>query len=141
MDLPLSLVPIGAVLVALLAHRLTISREKLAARRTASVKFRQTVLGLFSGWYPLPVNWPDDIDRSLRIAFPTLQAAVAEFRPYVPWWRRRAFDRAWFRYRCGTGREIDLQNYHHYIAFDSNPNARVNFQKNVADLIAFSNRL
>jgi hypothetical protein len=56
----------------------------------------------------------------------------------VPWWFRRGFDRTWLRYRCGTGREIDVQNYHHYAAFRDNPNARENFRRNVAALLAFA---
>jgi hypothetical protein len=63
---------------------------------------------------------------------------VAQFRPFVPWWRRRAFDRAWFRYRSGTGRKIDLQNYHHYIAFGSNPEYKTEFRRNVDALLSFA---
>jgi hypothetical protein len=109
----LAVVLIGAVL----AHRLTIGRDKLTARRTAGAKFRGGILAALNGLYTLPVNWPDDIDHTLRRAFPTLQTAIAEFRPFVPWWRRRAYDRAWFRYRCATGRQVDIQCYHHYVDF------------------------
>jgi hypothetical protein len=89
-----------------------------------------------SGLYPLPTSWPDNVDASLRQLFPALQRAVAAFRPYLPAWRRWAFDRAWNEYRCGTGRDIDLQNYHHYIGFQSNPNTKENFRRNIDRLLA-----
>jgi hypothetical protein len=121
-----------------LTHRLTIGRDKLNAKRRASVKFYSAILAAFHGLYPLPVNWPLDIEYALRSVFPAIQTAIAEFRPYVPWWQRRAFDRAWFRYRCGTGREIDLQIYLHYTAFRDNTDAKGRFRRNVAALLAFA---
>jgi len=117
---------------------LTIGRDRQAARRNAAATFRAEVLAVLKGLYPLPLEWPADITHALRKAAPALQSAVAQFRPFVPWWRRRAFDRAWFRYRSGSGREKDLQNYHHYIAFGSNPNARENFRRNVDALLSFA---
>ena len=113
-------------------------RDRQTARRNAAANFRAAVLSALHGLYPLPFEWPDDITQSLRNAAPTLQSAVAQFRPFVPWWRRRAFDRAWFRYRSGTGREIDLQNYHHYIPFGSNPDYKTNFRRNVHALLFFA---
>jgi hypothetical protein len=137
MDLFVGLVV--AVVGAVLAHRLTVRRDRHTARRTAAVKFRAAFTSALSGLYPLPTNWPEDIDRVLRGVFPTLQSAVEEFRLFVPFWRRRFFDRTWFKYRCGTGRRIDLQNYHHYIEFGSNPNAKEKFRQNVAALLSFAN--
>jgi len=135
--LPLSSLVVCVVGVAL-AHRLTIGRDKLTAKRGASAKFRSAILAALHGLYPLPVNWPLDIEHALRSVFPAIQTAIAEFRPYVPWWQRRAFDRAWFRYRCGTGRDIDLQIYIHYTAFRDNPDAKGQFRCNVAALVAFA---
>lgn len=123
------------------AHALAVSRDRRSARRSAAKDFRTSVLESLSGLYPLPTSWPSDVDASLRQLFPGLQPTVASFRPYLPLWRRWAFDRAWKDYRCGTGRDIDLQNYHHYIAFQSNPEAKENFRRNVDRLLAFSNKL
>jgi len=71
----LAVVLIGAVL----AHCLAIRRSKLTARRTAAAKFRGSILATLNGLYPLPVNWPDDIDHTLRRAFPTLQTPSRSF--------------------------------------------------------------
>jgi hypothetical protein len=134
---------VGLVVVVVggvLTHNLSRRRDRQTAKRNAATKFRAAFLTALSGLYPLPTNWPDDINRFLRGVFPTLQSAVAEFRPFVPFWRRRAFDRAWFKYRCGTGRQIDLQNYLHYIEFGSNPNAKEIFRRNVAALLSFADK-
>jgi hypothetical protein len=79
-----------------------------------------------------------DIDPILRAIFPKLQAAVAEFRRVVPFYRRRAFDRAWLRYRNGYEREIDSQCYHHYIFPQLAGNPRDHFKKNVDKLLSFA---
>lgn len=136
----LAVVLIGAVL----AHRLTIGRDKLTARRTAAAKFRGSTLAALNGLYPLPVNWPGDIDHTLRRAFPMLQTAIAEFRPFVRWWRRRAYDRAWFRYRCVTGRQVDIQCYLIYADIrdldepEPPTDAKSIFHHNVSTLLAFA---
>ncbi len=127
-----------AVVRAVVTHKLATRRERQTMRRNAALKFRGAFLSVLSGVYPLPTTWPDDINRFLRDVFPKLQSAVAEFRPFVSFWRRRAFGRAWFKYRCGTGRWVDLQNYFHYMEFGSNPNSKENFRRNVAALLSFA---
>ncbi|MEK7842055.1 MAG: hypothetical protein AAB197_05210, partial [Deltaproteobacteria bacterium] len=90
-------------------------RSRLAI---AAAKFRDTILTELKGLYPIPSDWPKDFnvfDCKLRQAFPNLQVAVTNFRPFVPRYWRWAFDRAWFIYRLGkNGREIDKQQYDQY---------------------------
>lgn len=113
--------------------------QRVIAFRNASVKFRAAVLDELGSIYPLPANWPEDIDAFLRAAFSNLQVAVAEFRPFVPRWRRRAFDRAWSRYRNTYARAADVQVYHHYDErFLSVPNAKAAFRHNVDVLLSFA---
>lgn len=121
-----------------LNHSLCIERERQSRFKAASAKFISEVHSAFSGLYPHSVNWPENIDAKLRSVFPTLSAAVAEFRPFVPWYRRWFFDRDWFRYRCSTGRQIDVQCYHHYMAFGSNPTYKENFKHNVDNLLKYA---
>jgi hypothetical protein len=130
---------VGAVLVAFLANYLSNRRERFSLKRKAALEFRNEVLTTLTQLYPLASEWPKEIDLILRAAFPSLQRAVSQFRPFVPFCKRWSFDRAWFRYRCGTGREIDVQNYHHYMAFGSNPNGQENFKRNVDSLLKFAN--
>ena len=96
------------------------------------------MLEALEGLYPSPARWPENIVAFLRSIFPKLQAAVADFRRSLPWYRRRAFDRAWFEYRCDTGREIDLQCYHHYMGFLGQPDPKLTFKRNVDVLLSFA---
>jgi hypothetical protein len=130
--------PEATLLAALVGGLLLLQVHRLNAYRAGSTKFRAEVLSTLSGLYPSPVQWPSDIDASLRSKFAKLQAAITEFRPFLAWYRRRAFDRAWFAYRCATGREIDLQCYHHYIAFCGQPDLQQSFKRNVDALLSFT---
>jgi hypothetical protein len=130
----------GLVVVGLgifVTHHFAMRRERLSTKRNASMAFRTAILSALSDLYPEPVNWPNDIDNALRQLFPSLQSAIAQFRPFLPPWRRQAFDRAWFQYRCSTGRKIDVQCYHHYMAFGGT-DAQGNFRRNVDALLSFA---
>lgn len=88
--------------------------------------------------YPHASAWPENIDGFLRSHFTALQTAVENFKPFVPWWKRWLFEHAWFRYRCATGRKVDVQSYHHYMAFSGQPDPKVVFHKNVSRLLRFA---
>lgn len=109
----------SACLAWLVPHRLSFWREREARRAAACVKFQNSVLTALSGLYPVPSNWPDEkitIIKILEGRFQPLQAAVAEFRKSLPWYKKFFFDRAWRIYRLGKdGREIDGQYYWQYV--------------------------
>lgn len=135
--------PLATLLAALVAGLLLLYVHRKNARRTATVKFRTSLFQAMTGLYPVPSNWPGNIDAHLRQVFPALQQAVSEFRPYVPWHARRSYDRAWFVYRLGRdGREIDKQLYHQYMGFTSPGEPVIDpketFRVNVAGLLAFA---
>jgi len=149
------MVIVGTLVLACFGAYLTWRNGYKGRVAAASTKFRATVLAAFSGLYPHEVNWPSrssDIAHMLKEKFPELQAAVSEFRPYVPWWRRRAFDKAWFMYRLGPdGREIDKQMYHQYMPFvstsivngsqvtvDNSKTHKENFKRNVESLLRYA---
>jgi len=73
---PFVVVLVGALVTAFLAHGFTSRRESRAVRRAGAANFRAAVLAALPGLYPLPTNWPADINASLRAAFPVLQSAV-----------------------------------------------------------------
>lgn len=111
---------IALLFLGLAAHRLALWRDRQTAFRNACIKFNAAVLSELRSIYPDPAQWPTDIDRFLKAAFPNLQAAVTEFSRSLPDQERSAFDRAWLIYRLGTdGREIDQQCYHQYMPFVS----------------------
>jgi len=103
----------------LVPHWLSVRKDRAARLAKASAKFRKAILGLFSGLYPEPFNWPNDkysIIKILEGIAPKMQVAVVEFRHHLSWNQKRSFDRAWKIYRLGPdGRECDHQYYWHYI--------------------------
>jgi len=138
----------GAILLACFAAWLSYRTAYRERRANACLTFRTAVLNELGSIYPNPAVWPRDVDAFLRSHFTALQIAVENFRPFVPWWNRWRFDRAWFRYRCATGRKVDIQCYLHYFdAYDSRTEtqsqatARVKdlFHSNVSKLLSFAN--
>lgn len=123
-----------AALVGYIAYR----NNYKSRRATAGDQFRAAVTNALTGLYPLPAKWPENPERELRAAFPSMQAAVAQYRPYVRPWQRRAYDRAWLTYRSAYRREIDVQCYHHYMGFEGEPDPQVTFKKNVGHLLGFT---
>jgi hypothetical protein len=136
-------------------------RSRLAA---ASEKFRNIFLTELIGLYPVPTNWPSDvngIDRVLREIFPKLNAAVAEFRHFIPWYRRIFFDKAWAFYRLGEdGIQMnkmggnEQQCYYQYMPFsgsgiingkeishDTTKTYKETFRKNVDNLLKYAKQI
>jgi hypothetical protein len=119
-------------------------------RAAAAAVFRESFHRELQGLYPRPTEWPKGtgIEETLRRAFPALQTAYANFRPYVR--DKSTFDEAWRDYRCGTKREVDDQCYLHYLnATTTTPNdfggetvlvndGRANFKRNVDRLLRFA---
>jgi hypothetical protein len=134
-----------SILIFLLGTLVTLDIRRKNACDAAAAKFRLDLLNALTGLYPVPTDWPKDVDAHLRKIFPSLQRSVAEFRPYLPWYKRRAYDKAWFVYRLGVdGREIDKQIYHQYMEFSS-PDKRFvdpkkQFHANVSKLFRFAGR-
>jgi hypothetical protein len=135
--------PQATLLTALVGGLILLYVHRKNAQRAATAKFRAAMFQSLTGLYPVPSSWPANIDSHLRQIFPALQQAIAEFRPYVPWYSRRSYDRAWFVYRLGPdGREIDKQLYHQYMGFTSPGEPVIDpketFRVNVAALLAFA---
>jgi hypothetical protein len=75
---------------------------------------------------------------------------VASFRSYVPEKQRATFDEAWRDYRCSTKRDVDTQDYTHYMNFGSESinslggitrlkqDGKANFKRNVDRLLSFA---
>lgn len=65
--------------------------------------------------YPIPVNWPHNIDMYFRERFPILQSAIDKFSGHLSKREKENFDMAWHLYRLGKeGRDIDQQYYGQY---------------------------
>ena len=103
--------------------------------------------------YPIPANWPDDIDHYLRARFDTLSEAVGKFKRHLPKRKQKAISESWFRFYCCTGREVDknCQCYHHYMPFsgrsiingkeihhDNTKTYKENLRKNIDSVLKFA---
>lgn len=132
----------------------TIYVQRLNAFRTASTKFTGIILNELKDVYPIPSNWPEDIDSFLRFRFADIQAAVSEFKTHLPWYNVKSFDRAWFLYRIGEGGcETHKQDYWQYIpsvstftsegkefTIDTRDTYEDTFKKNVARLLKYAKK-
>ena len=146
---------IGALLGAWITYRFALKLSIINNRQEANRKFLSAFHNVLSEIYPTPVSWPDDIDYFLRERFSLLQAAIGEFRHYLPTEEWDDFDKAWFKYYCSTEREIDkdCQVYHHYMPFkgesiingkkiteDNTQTYKNNFKNNVEQLLRFAKK-
>ena len=110
---------VGVLLGAWITYRFSLKLSDINVRREANRHLIATFHRELADIYPTPVNWPNDIQNYLSSKFTALQAAVGEFRHYLPAEEWEAFDKAWFNYYCSTGREVDksCQSYLHYMNF------------------------
>ena len=141
---------VGALIGAWIAYRFSLEIANINARREANRHLISAFHRELADIYPTPVNWPKDIDSYLRSKFSSLQAAVGEFRHYLPIQEWEDFDRAWFNYYCYTNRDVDrtCQSYLHYI--DSitttsdqkiiTENGKIKFKYNVDNILSFAKK-
>jgi hypothetical protein len=129
---------VGAIFMAFLVGYINWHNNFRSRRAAACTIFRSAVLAELGSVYPNATTWPANIDTFIRSRFTALQTAVENFRPFVPWWRRYLFDRAWAHYR-GSDRKIDVQVYHQYRDYSGQPDPRLTFQTNLRRLLSFAN--
>jgi hypothetical protein len=136
----------------LIGNKFATGRDKRKEINQAAATFTSKVLIELEGLYPIPTNWPKDIDRFLRDKFPKLQIALNEFKPFLTQSQQIAFEKTWFIYRMGeNGREIDKQDYWQYmphsgstiingveVEFDNTKSYQDNFKRNVANLLEYA---
>jgi len=120
------------------AHRNTIDLMQRQEFNRAATTFRSNIINELAGLYPIPVNWPDDIDNRLSATFPKIQAAVEEFKPFVT--DSSAFNEAWLQYytHCNQviPRVFSLAN--RLRGTESTQDARDEFKHNVDNLLSFA---
>jgi hypothetical protein len=146
---------VAALFAPFATHRLAYWRERHTRRANACVAFRAAILQALSGLYPIPSDWPNDklaIINVLKNRFIPIQTAIENFRPNVPFYKRRAFDRVWLTYRLGKDRRtIDSQDYWQYVPnkgygiengeydkFDNTLTYQDDFKKNIDVLLSFA---
>jgi|GEM_PF-1338652 len=109
----------GTLVIILIQLRFRAEMRKRDIFNKSAKEFTDTFCRELREVYSPPVKWPDNINRFLAARIDKLKMAVGNFRLYLPWWKRYFFDKAWFRFYCCTGREVDknCQVYHDYMPF------------------------
>lgn len=143
----------GALFLVLINLRYTSEIRKRDNFNKAAQDLIDTFHRVMKGVYPIPTNWPDSIDHYLRARFDSLSESVGKFKRHLPRRKQKAFDEAWFRFYCATGREVDrnCQCYHHYMPYsgvsviegkeifhDTTQTYRDEFKKNIDALLEFT---
>jgi hypothetical protein len=143
----LEIIVSAPILGALIGGLILFQVHRYNAFKSASEKFRSTVLKELEGLYPTPAKWPSremQIVQILRDKFPKLEVAVTEFREHLSCTKRKRFDEAWLKY--------NKEYYYNYIPIKGTSYARGetvyttdytttykdNFKHNVDDLLKFA---
>jgi hypothetical protein len=140
---------VGTLLGAWVAYLFSLKLADINFRREANRRLIAAFHSELTDIYPTTVNWPENIDTFLGSKFSILQAAVGEFRHYIPVYEWEDFDRAWFNYYCSTGRDVDRsgQNYLHYMNLTMTSdqettiqNGQKNLKDNVDNILKFAKK-
>ena len=75
---------------------------------TAAEVFKGKVLSALKGLYPVPRHLDKDVFDRFNSSIPSIQAAAADFRKYVPGSSKKSFDAALDKY-CGHCRNISWE--------------------------------
>lgn len=145
----------GAMVGAWISYKLAIQLHDYQTKKNAGRRLVSTFHTELSEVYPYPIKWPRDISSYLDSKFTPLNAAIGEFRHFLPKSKRDSFDKKWFKYYNATGREIDNKNcqcYLHYTSFsgvstdgektihtDNTKSHKDNLKKNVDEILAYTN--
>ena len=143
----------GTLILLLLTLRLKSESKRKDVFNEAAKEFVAIFHRELREVYPIPGNWPDNIDQYLRERFDRLSEAVGIFQRYLTKRKRVEFSDAWFSFYCCTGREIDkdCQCYHHYMPFigssiengvetftDTTKTYKDTFKHNINHLLSFA---
>lgn len=148
---------VGTLIGAWISYIFAIQLAEVNARKEAARKIISTFHQELSEIYPYPIKWPKNITAFLESKFTAINAAVGEFRYFLPGEKWGDFDNAWFRFYNATGREIDNKNcqcYLHYMPFkgvsvidgkevhnDNTDTYKEDFKKNVDALLKFAKKI
>ena len=138
------------IIVVLCGFWLHIYRDRKATFRTAAKEFSAIIHTELKDMYPEWINDSIYTYAYLGSKFHTLDRAVKEFRCYLPWYKRKAFRKAWATYYNEKGEEGE-QFYRHYTPahgsftfgnkvekWDYTDTYKTNFKRNVNALLKYA---
>lgn len=123
-----------------LAKSRTEEDRRIKEFNEAATKFRSTVINELVGLYPIPIDWPIDITIRLNTTFPKIQAAVEEFKPFVPTGDVSSFNKAWLQYyaHCKNILPEACSDASVIYAGEKSKQAREDFKHNIDLLLKFA---
>lgn len=99
----------AAIVLAALGGHIAWRTKQRERTLAAAASLRHSVLSELVGLYPQPLDWPRDIHARLARSLPALSAAIEQFRPFVPWYKRSHFTSVWNTFRCHCETDIPAQ--------------------------------
>lgn len=88
----------------LIGNRLALGRDKRKEFIVASQEFYNTFLDLRDRFSDQSNK--EQLDEYLVKNFSSHKKSVISFRQYIPWYKRKSFDRAWNNYRYGVNESV-----------------------------------
>lgn len=132
----------GTLAVLLLRHWLGKGKDRIARRASASEKFRSKLHEATATIPNSNEHWGAEITVVLSATLPKIKTAVAEFRPFVVFYLRHRFDRAWNAFRKHCEETIPRQLSTAEILYGTGPqgarSAKEAFYQNVETLLSFA---
>lgn len=109
----------------------------------ASVKFRNKILTELKGLYPVTQYWEQSIFLRFRQSIPEIESITTEFRYFVPFYRKWAYNKALKDY-CKYCNEITGNDIASYSLWPNFPKPRKNpreqFKNIVEHLLSFADK-
>lgn len=97
----------GALIMALIAYRLSLNVQRHNFFNTAALTFRSKILTELEGIYPIPPIWEPELYHRFRQSIPKVETAAAEFRYFV---KRKAEFEAAVKDYCEYSKKVTPDN-------------------------------
>ena len=126
---------LGAILLTSFVGYITYRNNRKNRIAEAAIKFRNKILTELKGLYPVTQYWDESIFPRFHQSIHKIESIATEFRYFVPFYRKRAYDRALKDY-CKYCNEITWNDIASYSLWPNFPKPRKNPReqfKNIVD--------
>ena len=134
---------LGAVALASFGGYITYRNNMKNRTAEAAIKCRNRILVELEGLYPVTQHWDQSIFSRLKQSIIKIGSIATEFRHFVPFYRKRAFDTALKNY-CNYCNKITWDDVASYSFWPDFPQKRINpreqFNNIVEHLLSFANK-
>ena len=134
---------VGTILLASFIGYITYRNNRKNRIAEASIVFRRKVLAELEGLYPATQHWPENIYPRFSSSIVKIENIATEFRYFIPFYRKRAFDTALKDYRdyCNKTTWDEMFAYNLWPDFpEKMESPRSQFERIVKHLMSFANK-